>query len=165
MTTTTIKQSKVTRADRIQKVVAGLKQFFGALQTITFGARTYALPDLFALLTAAITADLVTKADRDKLTADAEAARLAYENVDPLLRYIEMYVRSQLADDPQAADKLGVFGYSPRKLPKRTAAQKASAVVKEQSTRAARDAGVQPTAKQETATPPPAAPVSPKPTA
>jgi hypothetical protein len=170
MSTTTIKQSKVTRAARIQAVVAGLKQFFGTWQKLTIGAKDYTLADLLALLQSAITADQATAADRDKLTADAEAARTTYLTVDPILRLVKMFVVSQLSDDPNAAEKLGVFMYTPRKAPTPTAAQKASAAAKAKATRAAHKAALTApaaaAAPPATATPAPAAaPTVAKPTA
>ena len=170
MGTTTVKQSKITRAARILAVVTALKQFFGSWQKVTIGAKEYVLADLLALLQSAITADQVTAADRDKLTADAEAARNTYLAVDPVLRLVKMFVVSQLSDDPDAAEKLGVFMYTPRKAYTPTAAQKASAAAKAKATRAAHKAALTApaaaAAPQATATPAPvAAPAVAKPTA
>jgi hypothetical protein len=154
MTTTTVKQSKVTRAARIQAVVTGLKQFFGTWTKITIGGKDYTVPDLLSLLESAITADQVTAADRAKLTADAELARNTYLAVDPVLRLVQMFVVSQLDDDPDAAEKLGVFGYAPRKVATRTAAQKAASAAKARATRAAKKAAA---AQEAATTPAPAA--------
>ena len=158
MASTTIKQSKLTRAARIQAVVTGLQQFFATWQKFTIGAKDYTLTELVALLQSAIVADQLTAADRDKLTVDAEAARTTYLQVDPVLRLVKMFVVSQLNDDPNAADKLGVFGYKPLKARTRTAAQKATAAAKAKATRAAKKAA---TALPAAATPAAALPAKP----
>ena len=85
-----------------------------------------------------MTADNLTTSDRAKLTADAEGARNTHGSIDPVLRLLKMFVVAQFTDDPDAADKLGDFGYSPRKVATRTSAEKATAAEKAAATKVAR---------------------------
>jgi hypothetical protein len=134
----TSKASKTNRAARVQKVVAGLQKYFLNLPSILIGNVSYTPTDLIQLLATDVAADTLTTSDRAKLTADAEAARSTHQKIDPILRLLKMFVVAQFTDDPDAADKLGDFGYSPRKVPTRTAAAKAQAAQKADATRVAR---------------------------
>lgn len=139
---TIVRQSKITRAARVQSVIAGINKYFLNQQTLLIGAVLWAPADLVKLLQADVSADQLTTDDRAKLTADAEAARSSHTRVDPILRLLKMYVMAQFNDDPNAAQKLGDFGYSPRKVPVRTSKAKATAADKGASTKAKKETAV-----------------------
>jgi hypothetical protein len=159
-----VRSSKVTRADRLTRLSAGVLQFFGSWQKLTLGAKDYAPTEVVDALHAAIAADQVTSADRDKLTADAEIARATFLKVAPLIRYLKMFAILQLSDDPDAAQKLGVFGLTPRKVVKQTAAQKAAAASKRAATRSAKKAALAAAQTAPAPAPAPAATPAPAPT-
>jgi len=132
------KQSKVTRAARIAKVIAGLEKYFASLAVIALGGKSYKPAELTALLQTDIAADELTSSDRAKLTADAESARTTHGEIDPVLRLVRMFVVAQLGEDPNAADKLAEFGYSPRKRRAPKPATQVQAAAKAKATRVAR---------------------------
>jgi hypothetical protein len=136
------RQSKTTRAARVQNVVAGIQKYFLKLPSILLGEVQYAPADLVKLLEADLAADRLTTDDRAKLIADAEAARGSHSTVDPILRLLRMFVVAQFSDDPNAAQRLGDFGYSPRKVPTRTTGAKAVAAQKGRATKAKKEAAI-----------------------
>jgi hypothetical protein len=137
-TTTISKASKITRADRLTRLGTGVVTVFGSWPKITLGGQDYTPTQIADELRTVVVADQVTAADRDKLTADTEAARAAYERVANLVRYLRMFAIVQLSDDPDAAEKLGLLGITPRKPHKTTSATKADAAAKARRTRDAK---------------------------
>jgi hypothetical protein len=166
---TMTKSSKSTRAARVQYVIAGIQKYFLKLPSILLGEVPYVPADLVKLLEADLVCDRLTTDDRAKLIADAQAARTSHATVDPILRLLKMFVVAQFNDDPNAAQKLGDFGYSPRKLPTRTTGAKAAAAHKGTATKAKKEAAIRAAtatpaavpAEAPAAIPPAAAPAKP----
>jgi len=129
---------KITHTDRLTELATGVVTVFGSWSKITLGGQDYTPTQIADELRTVVVADQVTAADRDKLTADTQAARTAYTRIAALVRYLRMFAIVQLSDDPDAAEKLGQLGLSPRKPPKTTAATKAGAAAKARSTRNAK---------------------------
>jgi hypothetical protein len=164
-----VKQSKTTRAARVQKVIAGIKKYFFNLQSLVIGNVSYAPADLVKLLETDVAADELTTEDRAKLLADAEVARSTHARTDPVLRLVKMHVVAQFTDDPDAAQKLGDFGFAPRKVRVRKTGAKAAAAQKGKATKAKKEAAIRAatatpaaaSAEAPAATPPAAAPAKP----
>jgi len=137
---TSNKSSKVSRQARIQKVIAGIqKHFLNLNQTaLMLGGVSYPPTDVTKLLQADIDASNRATATRAQLTSDVKAERDSHHTVDPLLRFIRSYVVGLHGDTENAATVLADFGFSPRKVPTKSAEVKAEAAGKMRATRAAR---------------------------
>lgn len=135
---TSSKTSKISRAARITAVVAGIQKHFLSQASLQLGNTSFSPAALIALLQADINLSNKATASRAQLTTDVEAAKQSHQTVDPLLRFINALVISQFGDTESSASTLADFGMSPRKVPVKSAAVKAEAVVKLRATREAR---------------------------
>jgi hypothetical protein len=130
--------TKVTRQVQLTKIIAGITQFFMSVPTMTMGGKAYAPAAVVALLQAALAA--VTQSSNSKAAwlADVQTERNQLTALGPVLRYIKTYVTTYFGDTQDAAQKLDVFGYSPRKPRSVTVAMKAEAAELGKATRIAR---------------------------
>ncbi len=130
--------NKVTRQARISKVITGVQQFFMALPVIVLGGKSYPPATLMALLKAVIDAINQTSSAKAGYEAAVQTERDQIAAIVPILRYMEKFVVVQFGDTPDAAAKLEVFGYEPRKARTTKVAVKAHAVAQAKATRIAR---------------------------
>jgi hypothetical protein len=131
-------KSKMSRQDRLRKVMAGAAKHFQPTTTFTLAATTLTLPQLTQACQKDINAsDAATQAKAAWLTT-VQAQRDAHAETDPILRAFKAYVVSLYGDTQNAADTLADFGYTPRKPRSKNVADKAAAADKARATRKAR---------------------------
>jgi hypothetical protein len=131
--------NKVTRLARLNQAIAGIQQFFMALSAVVLGGKSYtpaALVALFQSATAAINQSSNKKAE---YLATVQSERDVLAGVVPVLRYLKSFVVTQFGDTQDAAQKLEVFGFTPRKPRPKNVKVKAAAVEKVAATRKARN--------------------------
>jgi hypothetical protein len=137
MTTGTDK-SKMSRQDRLRKIMAGAAKHFQPTTTFTLAATTFTLPQLTQLCQKDVSAsDAATQARAAWLTT-VQTQRDANATTDPVLRAFKAYVLSLYGDTQNAADTLADFGYTPRKPRSKNVTTKAAAADKARATRKAR---------------------------
>jgi hypothetical protein len=131
--------NKVTRLARLNQAIAGIQQFFMNLSTIVLGAKNYTPAELVALLQSAVAAITQSSNKKAEYQATVQAERNAIAQVAPVLRYLKSYVITQFGDTQDAAQKLEVFGFTPRKPRSTNVQTKAAAAEKVVATRKARN--------------------------
>ncbi len=127
--------TKVTRLARINAAIAGIQQFFGAMQAIVLGGKSYSPSDLVALLQQVVAAITQSSNMEAAWLASVQVERNQIAAIGPVLRYLKAFAITQFGDTQDAAQKLGVFGFAPRKVPATTVKVKAAAADKATATR------------------------------
>jgi hypothetical protein len=130
--------NKVTRLARINQAIAGIQQFFMALQAIVLGGKSYTPADLINQLQAVAAAINLASNKRAEYVAAVQTARNAVAGIVPTLRYLHTFVVTQFGDTQDSAQKLEVFGFTPRKPRSKNVKVKAAAADKVVATREAR---------------------------
>ena len=130
--------TKVSRVARINQVVSGIQKDLTKSFPIVLGGTSYDQATLVALLQGTVAA--IQKASDSKAAwqADVQVMRNEVAGIAAVLRYIKAFVVTQFGDTQDSAQKLADFGYTPRKVPVKTVAEKALAVEKGKATRVAR---------------------------
>jgi len=131
-------KSKMSRQDRIRKVISGATKHFQPTTTFTLAAATVTLPQLTQMCQKDI--DMSDAADQAKAAwlTSVQAERDTNDTTDPILRAFKAYVISLYGDTQNAASTLADFGYTPRKPRSTSVAVKALAADKARATRKAR---------------------------
>jgi len=135
---TTSDQSKMSRQDRIRKVLAGAQKHFPAPTTITLAGAPYTTAQLADLGQKDIAAsDAATQARATWLKA-VQVQDTSHAQVDPVFRLFHNYCVAAFGDTTNAADTLADFGYQPRKPRSKNVATKNTTAQKALATRKAR---------------------------
>jgi hypothetical protein len=154
----TLDRNKPTRNDRLRLIASGVQKHFPNA-TLTLAGQTLTTSQLADRIQQDIAASDATDKARAAWLTQVQAERSTHASLAPVLRSLRSLVIAQFGDSPDAGDVLADFGYSPRKVPERTAAAKAQSADKGRATRAARHTmGSQQKKKVKgtvTATPPP----------
>ena len=130
--------NKVTRLARITAAITGIQQFFGAMQAIVLGGKSYSPSDLVALLQQVAAAITQSSNQKAAWLASVQVERNQIAAIGPVLRYLKAFAITQFGDTQDAAQKLDVLGFAPRKVPVKTAEVKAAAAEKATTTRTSR---------------------------
>jgi hypothetical protein len=130
-------KNKPTRKDRLRTLISGVQKHYPSGSLVLAGQ---AIP----------TAQLVLQIQQDIDATDAatqahtawiekvQVERNSHRALAPLLRALRSLVFGQFGEAKDAASILGDFGFAPRKVVQRTAADKAKAADKSRATRKAR---------------------------
>jgi hypothetical protein len=131
--------SKVSLQAQLQQILAGIASTYQGVSTLTFGGKTYALTDLTKLIQTEL--DALTASAKAKATyaLQVQTERNARAALTPVLRPFKNYVLATLGDTQNSVQALAAFGFTPRKVPALTAAEKAGAQAKALATRKAKE--------------------------
>jgi hypothetical protein len=131
-------KSKMSRQDRLRKVMSGALKHFPPTTTFTLATATLTLPQLTQACQKDI--DMSDTADQARAAwlTSVQAQRDTNDMTDPMLRAFKAYVISLYGDTQNAASTLADFGYTPRKPRPKDVAVKALAADKARATRKAR---------------------------
>jgi hypothetical protein len=139
--------TKVSRQAKLQAILSGIASTYPNVTTLTIGGKTYVLADFVKLIQTELDAIASSAKAKDAYRLEVQTERNARGTLSPVLRQFKNYVLGQLGDTQDAIAALGAFGFSPRKVGKKTVAEKAEALKKAEATREAGQAA--PTAKAE----------------
>jgi hypothetical protein len=131
--------NKVTRLARINQAIAGIQQFFMTMSTIVLGGKSYTPGAVVTLLQSATAAIALSSNKKAEYVATVQSERNTIAQIAPVLRYLKTFVVTQFGDTPDSAQKLEVFGLSPRKPRSKNVQVKAAAADKVVATRKARN--------------------------
>jgi hypothetical protein len=134
----TSNQTKVTRQARIGAVIAGIQKYFMNLPSIDIGNTSYTPVTLVARLQTGLDAIKQSSNAKAAWQADVQTERNTLAALGPVLRYIKAFVVAKFGDAQDSSQKLGDFGFTPRKTRAKKVLVKAEAVGKMQATRVAR---------------------------
>jgi hypothetical protein len=135
---TTSDKSKMSRQDRIRKVLAGAQKHFVPPVTFTLAGVAYTTAQLTDLGQKDIAAsDAATQAKATWLKA-VQVQEDTHAQVDPVFRLFHNYCVAAFGDTTNAADTLADFGYQPRKPRSKDVAVKNTTAQKARATRKAR---------------------------
>src|SRR5256885_12693022 len=135
---TTTDKSKMSRQDRLRKVLAGTEKHFPPNASLTLAGATYTPAQLADLAKKDIAAsDKATQTKAAWLTT-VQVQRDMHAQVDPVFRAFRSVVIVQFGESQNAADVLADFCYTPAKPRNKNIAVKDAAAKKAKATRAAR---------------------------
>ncbi len=135
---TTSDKSKMSRRDRLSKVLSGAQKHFAADATFKLAGVPYTLGQLVTLTEADISTSDTANLAKAGWLKSVQVQRDSHLKVDPVLRAFHSYVLSQYGDAQNAVDTLADFGYTPRKPRSKDVAAKNTAAIKLRATRTAR---------------------------
>ena len=132
------KENKPTRQDRLRKVLSGMQLHFTGITSLTLAGVAHAVADLENKIQQDIAATDATDKAHASLTQTVDAATASHTEVDPLVSGVKAYVLLNWGNTEAASAVLADFGWTPRKKPVLTPAEKVAAASKAKATRAAR---------------------------
>jgi len=129
------RQSVTSTQARVTSAIAGVKKNLSAVAQITLAGVVFTPATLLALLQAY--SDLVASllAAHNQLTACVKQERLSRTQVQGVLSALQAFVVNMFGSDP---NKLGDFGFAPRRVGQETAETRHNAALKAAATRKAR---------------------------
>jgi hypothetical protein len=130
--------NKVTRQVRIGQVIAGIQKYYVSLPAMSLGGTSYTPGELIGLLQKGLDAAKQTSTAREAWMAYVQTERNTLAGLAPVLRYIRAFVVAQFGDTQDSSQKLGDFGFTPRKVRSKKVKVKAAAADKVLATRKAR---------------------------
>jgi hypothetical protein len=135
---TKIDKNKLSRQNRLRKVLAGMGKHLQNTTALTIAQVVHPVADLVARIHEDIAASDTTDQSKAVWQTDVQAERTKHKEVNPLLRGIKQYVLLTWGDSKEASSTLEDFGYAPRKPRTVTPEAKVKAAAKAKATRAAR---------------------------
>src|SRR5437016_3831308 len=131
-------KSKMSRQDRLRKIVSGTEKHSAPGDTFTLAGTKYTPTQFVAFCTRTIAvSDAAVRARAAWLTA-VQTERDESKQAAPVLRAYKAYVTAFYGDSPKTAEILADYGYAPRKVPVRDVAVRNLAADKMRATREAR---------------------------
>jgi hypothetical protein len=130
------KVAKVSRQARLQKILSGISSRFSGMSSIMLGGKTVVLSDLVKSIQTELDDIAASAQAKDAYAAQVQKERTARASLTPTLRQLKSYVMGSFGDTQDSVQALGDFGFTPRKVGKKTAAEKAQAQEKAKVTRA-----------------------------
>ena len=130
--------AKVSRQAKLQAILSGIASTYPNVTNITIGGKTYVLTDFVKLIQTELDDIAASAQAKAAYAKQVQTERTSRATLTPVLRQFKSYVLGQLGDTQDAVKALGAFGFSPRKVGKKTVTEKAGAVGKAKATRKAR---------------------------
>jgi|HubBroStandDraft_2_1064218.scaffolds.fasta_scaffold316661_1 hypothetical protein len=133
------KQSLTDIQSRVTSAIAGIQKDLSTVPQITLGGVAYTPAALLAIFQAYAPLVSALTAAHNQLHAAVLAERAQRKQVLKLLQLLAAYTILLYGSDP---NKLGDFGFTPKKVGVESAATRASSVAKGKATRAAKKAAL-----------------------
>jgi hypothetical protein len=134
-TTVNVTTQKLDTTAEYQALVDGINADLAGIDPFVLGDTNVPRATLVATFTNVVTTANATKAARLQLATLVAAEQAALATAQPYRKSMKQYLLARLGENNP---KLQTYGYTPNRVPKKSAAAKASGVVKAQATRTAR---------------------------
>jgi hypothetical protein len=136
---TKAKQSQTARLARVQRAIAGLQKYLASSPSMVMAAVTYTPAQLQSLLQGYAPTITALQLLHVQLHTAVVGEKAQAAQIDALLSELEVFVVNMFG---AKSEQVTEFGFSPRKVPVLTAAQKAASKAKAAATRKAKKAAL-----------------------
>jgi hypothetical protein len=134
----TTDKSKMSRQDRLRRVVPGAQKHFTPDTSFTLAGSTFTLAQFVQFCEKDIAASDAAVQSRASWLTTVQVERDTHKQSNPVLGAFKSFVASKYGVTQNAGETLADFGYTPRKARTKTVATKNAAVAKALATRQAR---------------------------
>ena len=132
--------NKVSRQAKLQKILSGISVRLTGVTSITLGGKTVVLTDFVKQIQTELDDIAATEKSKAAYAGRVQTERTTRGQLLPSLRQFKSYVLATFGDTQDAVEALADFGFNPRKVGKKTAAEKAQAAEKAKQTKEAEKA-------------------------